>query len=875
MSARHAALRCASSACWQRTAEPWRSFSTVPLSAAEPPSPESLTEASEVASAQGKTLAMESALLDVVFDRLVAHVGVSDEVRDIVLAACEGPDALSEQLSGEAPPRVATARSEVMDAAEPAGAYLRSVNVEGFRGVGPATTLELEPGPGLTLVVGRNGSGKSSFAEALELLLTGDSWRWKGRSQVWAEGWRNLHHAGTTTITAELAVEGRPGPTVARREWVAGADLEDSTAWAQYHGQPREGLAALGWSTQLDTYRPFLSYNELGSILDEGPSKLYDAVSAVLGLEDLLAAERLLRDARLERERKTKDVKARLGPLLDTLAASADERAARSHSALSGRKWDLDTVEEVVASGVEAAGAEGEMALLRRLCSLEVPDQHRALALAEQLRSAAADVGALAGTDAGRARELAGILEQALALHADHGTRDCPVCGQAGVLDGDWRKRTEAEVARLRDEASTAEVAHRRLNQGMQAARALLIPPPDALRRGAEVGVDGGHATEVWQELAEGAGTAGSEVLADRLARVEELAVAVSEVVTSAGSELERREDSWRPVASDLAAWVHAARAAEEQAERAKQVKAGEDWLKEASGTIRDERFAPIAGQAKALWNVLRQQSNVELGSVELEGAATRRRLRLEVTVDGAAGSALGVMSQGELHCLALSLFLPRATLAESPFRFVVIDDPVQAMDPARVDGLARILHDVARARQVVVFTHDDRLPESLRRLGLDARIIEVTRHHHSVVSLRLALTPVQRAVDDAMALAKTDELPSAVARRVVPLFCRLALEAACTDVVRRRRIGRGEAHAEVEEKLLDTPKLAPRLALALFDDAGRASEVPGALESRFGRSKREVYFRVNKGVHEGDADNLVGLVRNCEALAQSLLEVR
>jgi hypothetical protein len=109
----------------------------------------------------------------------------------------------------------------------------------------------------------------------------------------------------------------------------------------------------------------------------------------------------------------------------------------------------------------------------------------------------------------------------------------------------------------------------------------------------------------------------------------------------------------------------------------------------------------------------------------------------------------------------------------------------------------------------------------------------------------------------------------------VVPLFCRLALEAACTDVVRRRRIGRGEAHAEVEDVLLGTTKLAPRLALALFDDAGRASEVPGALEARFGRSKREVYSRVNKGVHQGDDDNLVGLVRNSEALAQSLLELK
>ena len=45
----------------------------------------------------------------------------------------------------------------------------------------------------LTLVVGRNGSGKSSFAEAAELALTGVTRRWEGRAAVWREGWRNLH----------------------------------------------------------------------------------------------------------------------------------------------------------------------------------------------------------------------------------------------------------------------------------------------------------------------------------------------------------------------------------------------------------------------------------------------------------------------------------------------------------------------------------------------------------------------------------------------------------------------------------------------------------------------------------------------------------
>ncbi|MFH9470381.1 hypothetical protein ACH4LT_24340 [Streptomyces clavifer] len=43
--------------------------------------------------------------------------------------------------------------------------FLRSISAAGWRGIGPATTLELRPEAGLTVIAGRNGSGKSSFAE--------------------------------------------------------------------------------------------------------------------------------------------------------------------------------------------------------------------------------------------------------------------------------------------------------------------------------------------------------------------------------------------------------------------------------------------------------------------------------------------------------------------------------------------------------------------------------------------------------------------------------------------------------------------------------------------------------------------------------------
>lgn len=119
----------------------------------------------------------DATLRDLVLARLDKDTGAEDEWSALVLAALESPEEL-DQLP------VPSCR----------------ITAQGFRGIGPEATLDLTPGPGLTLVVGRNGSGKSSFAEGLELLLTGDTYRWSQRSKVWRDGWRNLHHPQAALI---------------------------------------------------------------------------------------------------------------------------------------------------------------------------------------------------------------------------------------------------------------------------------------------------------------------------------------------------------------------------------------------------------------------------------------------------------------------------------------------------------------------------------------------------------------------------------------------------------------------------------------------------------------------------------------------------
>lgn len=800
---------------------------------------------------------MDAALRRIVLSRLEADGSIGAPWGALVLAAFGGRDSLEAHLAGGS-----ASATDAPAAAVSAGTFLRSVTVQGFRGIGPAQTLEFSPGPGLTLVVGRNGSGKSSFAEALEVLLTGDSLRWKERAAVWRDGWRNLHQP-VASMRASLLIEGADRPCVVSRRWEDDADFQVAEVTVDFQDGSTSDLDSLGWTSALRTHRPFLSYNELGSMLDEGPSKLYDALSAILGLEDLVQAQGAFQEARRSREKASKEaLDARTG-LLETLRGIDDERARRVISAIEGKEWDLAAVDDALGgAGGSGAGAAPTDTFLT-IAGLEPPNAAQVAAAVAEMRAAARGLSAAARTPAARSRDAAQLLELALAFHASHGDGDCPVCGQKKAIDRAWSKKQQAVVPKLRDAASGADAAHERAQAARRSWEGLVALKQEPLQRAIEVGFDLTTFLEALGVWNEGASITDLDRLAEHVEKAHgPLAEAVMRLRDEARAELRRREDAWRPVAVVVGSWLTQAREASADKASLDRLKPAEAWLKKAAAGIRDDRFGPIAERAAGHWSHLRQQSHVELGRIQLTGDGTRRRVVLDVTVDGVPGAALGVMSQGELHSLALSLFVPRATLPESPFRFIVIDDPVQSMDPARVDGLARVLESAAVDRQVLVFTHDDRLPDAVRRLDIAADVIEVTRREGSVVETRRSLDPIGRYLEDALAVAGTAALPTNAASHVVPGLCRLALEAACTEVVRRRRLSRGEAHAEVERTLGAAEHLSRLASLALFDDPERGNDVVGRIRSEAGALLGDAYQRCEAGgeIPPADAVELVRL---------------
>jgi hypothetical protein len=364
---------------------------------------------------------------------------------------------------------------------------------------------------------------------------------------------------------------------------------------------------------------------------------------------------------------------------------------------------------------------------------------------------------------------------------------------------------------------------------------------------------------------------AGLRALADHLEQtLSPLAAELRSLSAEANAKHSEREDAWAPVAAAVSSWCASAEEAQDGLAPVASIKAAETWLKSATDEIRNERLAPLAKQAKSIWAMLRQESNVDLGAIRLAGSSTQRHVELDVSVDGAPGSALGVMSQGEVNALALAVFLPRARLPASPFRFLVIDDPVQAMDPAKVDGLARVLDKAASDRQVIVFTHDNRLAQAVRDLRLPATVLQVTRRSGSAVEVRECLDPVQQALRDAGALAADSSVPPEVAARVVPGLCRTAVEAAFTEAVWRRQLREGRGHAEVEALLEEAVRLTLLAALAIAGDSGRGADVLPRLNS-WGRSFADTYQALNRGAHGAHTGDLDLLVHDTRALADKI----
>lgn len=724
--------------------------------------------------------------------------------------------------------------------------FLDSVSVSGFRGIGGKARLKLTAKPGVTLVVGRNGSGKSSFADGIETAFTGRTDRLDSRrGEVWRRHWRNLHDGADPKIEVRLAVGGDTRPSTLTCTW-PGDDVTTPDIEFRRPGHGRRPFADMGWEQSLNDFKPFLSYADLDKVLNGRPSEQYDSVAAILGLGALTDADERLHGMEKALASALRSAEAERPVLAEALSALHDPRAELALGALGAAGTpDFVALNSLVTALPKAE--EGRLRVLRLTAALTGPDLDEVGVAVDRLRAAVAARDDVRDSDAEDANLRAELLAKALEHSRRHRNEiACPVCGSERPLDDAWAEDAAEQVTVLRNEAATARQAEAGLRNAVDAVRYLVAPAPAWLPAPLV------NPWEEWQacrliddaeRLAARAETA-ALVLADACAAMREEAL----------RELAKLDEEWRAWVGRLAGWLDRAQAAYAGEPRLRHIQAARKWLKEVCAELRAERLRPFEDHSQRIWEELRQESNVDLRSVRLTGSekATVRKLVMDVSVDGTEAAALGVMSQGELHSLALSLFLPRAAAPDSPFGFVVIDDPVQSMDPAKVHGLARVLHDLGETRQVVVFTHDTRLQRAFTDQELTVTVMEVERAERSSVRVRTVTDPIEQALADARALARTPNLPPVAMTHVLPGLCRTVLERAFSDAAWLRLHRAGVAEDEAEKAVVGAVRLLEVAALGLFGDRSRpAGEVYRELRRRCGPGAVDLVRRCQEGAHE------------------------
>ncbi|WP_246422676.1 AAA family ATPase [Nocardiopsis mwathae] len=642
--------------------------------------------------------------------------------RQWVLAALHGDDAVAALARGETVDGIAEDVRTPPPRPQFGRGYLGRIEVQGFRGIGRPAVLDFPPGPGLTVIVGRNGSGKSSFAEAAQAALTGRNPRWDAMPAAWRDGWRNLHFDDSTEVSVDLHMDGDVGPTRVTRVWTG-----DSVRSARGEVVSPSGMTAplrsLGLDPELARYRPFLSYDELGRTVTGRAVELYDTITALLGLTGLAEAERRLAKA-CDRLAKLRDRPGRdLSYLVSRFKGATDPRAERAAELLTAESIDLERLAVIAADDGPADPAR--QLVMRRLRRMSVPERSLMGDVVNELRGAAMELAMAAGTKGDRARGVVTLLRQALEHHQRHPQEsDCPTCHAEGVLGADWAQRARAEIARLDPVAASAAAAYERAEEARDKARFLLAPMPSWLPVDSELG-------QVWAQWEAGAKISDLGELADHIETVgRRFRSAATTARRNAGERLDDPTDGWAALAEQLAAWIDDARSATRAHETLIPAEQALDWLTGLAGEIRNERLRPLAAQAEHVWQRLRQERHIDLERLRLVGRGMQRRMAVDVAVDGVdnEGNAPGLLSQGEFQALALSVCLPRTLIPGNPFGFLVLDDPVQAMDTETVEGLSAVLAEVGRHRQIIVFTHDTRLPDALIRLGLPAAIRTIHR---------------------------------------------------------------------------------------------------------------------------------------------------
>jgi chromosome segregation ATPase len=560
---------------------------------------------------------------------------------------------------------------------------LAAVRLARFRGATRDTEITFDPSKPVVLLVGENGTGKSSLVDAIDAVCNGSRGSIDDRSSTTPR--HHLPSAGARAEDVELSV--RTG----RGEWSAllkGDKLVTLPAWG---GPPVHVLRRAG----------------LVRLVDAQPGERYEVIERFIDVSQVEACETALAAAARDAATAAKGVEAALAQAdraLEELWIGAERPLG------SAETW----ARAQDAEQLDALHAQAERANAVAQAAERLGHDHAALAdaarQADDARAAAADARhALDRLErAGATRELATVLREAERLLAA-GADACPVCerpvdaaavrarlaerlGHVEDLAGAVARLESAERGVRAAETSAAAAAARRLDSARQLAGLLAIDRLDAALR------------DVATRLREGAPDDDDPAaLAERAGSLRDLAFARAgklqrqighaEAVGAAYDQVCARRDE-----------LHDARAMHER-------------LNDVLLLVRRERTAyvqevldAVRDECNRLYETIHPDEGLRLGRLRLD-----EKRRRSLHQDAAFGALADVppqayYSESHLDTLGFCFWLAATMLAaarDGVPPIVVLDDVLASVDAAHAARLlALLVAERSAFAQLVVATH-------------------------------------------------------------------------------------------------------------------------------------------------------------------------
>jgi energy-coupling factor transporter ATP-binding protein EcfA2 len=178
------------------------------------------------------------------------------------------------------------------------------------------------------------------------------------------------------------------------------------------------------------------------------------------------------------------------------------------------------------------------------------------------------------------------------------------------------------------------------------------------------------------------------------------------------------------------------------------------------------------------------------------------RRIQIKAVSFGKSMNPVSCFSESHMNCLCLSIYFSQRVLNNPYWKFLMLDDPIQTMDEHHAKNLIRILADIAKEKQVIVLSYDSKFCQDFMDLFYGVDYLFYEFSGYSENGPRIDLK--QAPFDTYIGIVRKYQDGNMEERAIAANNLRKAIERFTLDLlVQKGKMGRGRASdLKLDERL-------------------------------------------------------------------------